>query len=80
MAAAQYTVVVQTLAPCWVLATTPNVSVPVLNATLPPGTTQVLTPVNGQLTLELGASGVNVEVQVKNKTVPGWSFKPTARR
>ena len=74
--AGQYTVVLDTLAPCWVMATTPQASTPALNTTLPAGTKQVLTPVDGQLTVEVGAAGVVVTVQIGGKTVPGWSFTP----
>ena len=76
--ASEYTVVLQTLAPCWVMATTPQATTPALNATLPAGTKQVLTPVGGQLTVELGAAGAVLTVQVGGKTVPGWSFTPAS--
>ncbi|HXX89855.1 MAG TPA: hypothetical protein VEI83_06515, partial [Acidimicrobiales bacterium] len=74
----QYTVLVETTAPCWVLASAPNGSTPILDATLPAGTKQVITPVNGQVSVELGASGVAVQVQIKGKTVSGWSFVPSS--
>jgi len=76
--AAQYTVLVQASARCWVQASVPNNPVPVLNTVLDAGTNQVVNPVNGQLTLQLGASGVTVVVQVAGKTVRGWSYTPTA--
>ncbi|HUO47728.1 MAG TPA: hypothetical protein VMU09_02745, partial [Acidimicrobiales bacterium] len=76
--AQSYTVLVQAIAPCWVMATTPQSATPAFNATMAPGTSQVLTPVNGQLTVELGASGVLVSVKVGAKSVPGWSYAPTS--
>jgi hypothetical protein len=71
-------VLVQAIGRCWVMATTPQAITPVFNTTMDPGTSQVLTPASGQLTVELGASGVLVSVQVGGKTVPGWSYTPMA--
>jgi hypothetical protein len=73
-----YTVLVQASSPCWVMATTPQGTAPVFNATMAPGTSQELTPANGQLSVELGASGVTVTVKVAGKTVSGWSYTPTS--
>jgi hypothetical protein len=76
--AQDYTVVVAATSRCWVMATTPQGTAPVFNATMDPGTSQVLTPANGQLTVELGSAGATVTVKVAGKTVPGWSYTPPA--
>ncbi|HYA69593.1 MAG TPA: RodZ domain-containing protein, partial [Acidimicrobiales bacterium] len=73
---AQYTVVLATSAPCWVEATAPGTPA-VFNQTLPAGAKQVLTPVNGQIDVELGSAGATVAVSLNGKIVPGWSFAPT---
>jgi cytoskeletal protein RodZ len=74
--AAEYAIVLTTLAPCWVEATAPGTPA-VFNKTLPAGAKEVLTPASGQLNVELGAAGVVLAVAVNGKTVPGWTFTPT---
>ncbi len=45
---------------------------------MPAGATQAFPAVQGQLTVQLGASHVVVQVQIAGKTVPGWQFTPSA--
>lgn len=74
---ANYQVVVLAQQPCWVDATVPSSSTPVFENVLQAGQKQVLTPSGGQMSVQLGASGVVVGVQVGGKTVPGWLFVPS---
>ncbi len=74
--AAAYTVVVTTQAPCWINVTSPASFAPVFSATVPGGTTKTFAAVNGQLTVELGASHAVVTAQIGGRTVPHWSLTP----
>jgi hypothetical protein len=40
------------------------------------GDTKTLAPVQGELSIEFGASFVIVQIQIAGKTVAGWSFTP----
>ena len=73
-----FQVVVATQGPCWINVTSPASSVPVFSSTVPAGTTEIYTSVNGHLSVELGASRVLVAVQILGKTVPGWILAPSA--
>jgi hypothetical protein len=73
-----FEVVVATQQACWIHVTDPSGKVPVFSATVPAGTTKIFTSVNGQLSVELGASRVLVAVQILGKTVPRWLFAPSA--
>jgi hypothetical protein len=73
-----FQVVVHTQQPCWIQVIGPLGAAPVFSSTVPAGTTKIFTSANGKLSLELGASGVLVAVQVLGKTVPGWLLAPSA--
>lgn len=72
-----YQVVLLAENPCWVDATVPSSSTPVYENVLQPSQSQVLTPADGQISIQLGASGVLVGVQIGGKTVRGWIFAPS---
>lgn len=72
-----YQVVVLAQDPCWVDATVPSSSNPVYENVMQAGQKQVLAPSGGQISVQFGASGVVVGVEVGGKTVPGWLFVPT---
>jgi hypothetical protein len=74
--ASNYSVVVAAWAPCWTEVRTPQSFSPVFAATLQTGEVKVFDPANGQLTLNMGASLVAVQVRINGKTVPKWLFKP----
>jgi hypothetical protein len=79
--ARSYQVVVSAQQRCWVLASVPDAAAPsgsdtVYTGVLDPGTTKVLDPAGGKLSIEFGASFVTAQVQVNGKAVPGWSFSP----
>ena len=57
---------------------TPQSFSPVFGATLQAGEVKVFNPANGQLTLNMGASLVTVQVRINGKTVPKWLFKPAS--
>ena len=76
--ASQYAVVVAAWQPCWVQAETPLSFTPSFNQTLATGQSHTFDSGDGQLTLHLGASFVTIEVEVGNKVVPGWVFKPSS--
>jgi cytoskeletal protein RodZ len=72
-----YQVLISATEPCWVDATAPSGGAgPVFEGVLQAGDTRTLSPVQGALTVQLGASYVNVQVQVAGKIVQGWSFTP----
>ncbi len=73
---ADYQVVISATEPCWVEATAPGNSGPVFEGVLQAGEAQQFSAVQGALTVELGASHVNVQVQVAGKIAQGWSFTP----
>lgn len=75
---AQYTVTVTAQNRCWVQATVPASPTPVFASVLAAGAQQTLHPSNGQLDLNLGASGVTVSVTLANKTTSAWQFTPPA--
>jgi hypothetical protein len=58
--------------------TSPASAKPVFSATVPAGTTKTFTSTNGQLTVELGASGATVTTKVFGQTIPNWSLTPGA--
>jgi hypothetical protein len=74
--AASYNVVVAAWAPCWVSVTTPGSFAPVFRNTMPAGQVKTFASVDGQLTVNVGASLVTMQVQIGGKTVSGWLFKP----
>jgi len=76
--AGAYSVEVLAWARCWVSVTTPQSFTPVYNNILNAGQVQTFASSQGQLTLNLGASLVTVQVKVGNKTEPGWLFRPTS--
>lgn len=76
--ASNYSVVVAAWAPCWTEVHTPQSFSPVFGATLQAGEVKVFNPANGQLTLNMGASLVTVQVRINGKTVPKWLFKPAS--
>lgn len=78
VAATSFQVVVSTQAPCWVQVTSPASFAPVFSSVMPAGTTQTFSSSNGQLTVQLGASKVLLQVRTAGKTVPGWQFAPSA--
>lgn len=61
---------------CWVQATTPGASAPVFAAVLAQGAQQSFQPDKGQLTVQLGASGVTVSVTLAGKHSPAWQYAP----
>ena len=73
---ADYQVVISATQPCWVEATAPGSSDPVFEGVLQAGEAQRFSPAQGALTVELGASHVDVQVQLAGKIVQGWSFTP----
>ena len=75
--AGSYSVVVLAWARCWVSVTTPQSFTPVYNNVLNAGQVQTFSSSEGQLTLNLGASLVTVQVKVGNKTEP-WLFRPAS--
>ena len=75
--AAQFSVVLVPTARCWVQVTTASSAVPVFAGILQPGDEKIIDAVAGQLTVQLGAGGVTVQVQVRGQIVPGWSFRPS---
>jgi hypothetical protein len=75
--AASYTIVVTAFGKAWVQATVPPEPKPEFAAIMEAGQTQTLQPGNGQLDLNVGASGVTVQVQVNGQPVTGWNYKPT---
>jgi Helix-turn-helix domain len=75
--AGTFSVVVLAWARCWIQVETPQSFTPVFNSVLNAGQVQTFTSAEGQLTLNLGASLVTVQVKVGGKTAPGWTFKPT---
>ncbi|MHB8681184.1 MAG: helix-turn-helix domain-containing protein [Acidimicrobiales bacterium] len=75
--APQFSVVIMPTAPCWVKVTAGSSAEPVFAGTLQPGDEKIIDAVGGQLTVQLGAGGVTVHVQVRGQTVPGWSFRPS---
>jgi len=76
--AAQYAVVVGAWQPCWVQAESPQSFTPLFNQTLATGQSHTFDSADGQLTLHLGASFVTIEVEIANKVVPGWTFRPSS--
>ena len=75
--AKSYRVEISAQQPCWIDATAPpDGSRPLFVDVLQAGDTKTLTPVKGQLSVEFGASFITVQIQVAEKTVPGWSFTP----
>jgi hypothetical protein len=75
--AAQFSVVVVPTAPCWVQVTASSSIPPVFAGILQPGDEKVFDAVGGQLSMQIGAGGVTIQVQVHGQTVPGWSFRPS---
>ena len=75
--ATQFSVVVMPTARCWVQVTTASSASPVFAGILQPGDEKIIEAVGGQLTVQIGAGGVTVQVQVRGQTVPGWSFSPS---
>jgi hypothetical protein len=75
--ASSYSVVILAWARCWVQVETPQSFTPVFNSVLNAGQVQTFASSEGQLTLNLGASPVTVQVKVGGKTAPGWVFKPS---
>jgi hypothetical protein len=75
--AGSYSVVVLAWARCWVQVETPQSFTPVFNSVLNAGQVHTFAASEGQLTLNLGASLVTVQVKVGGKAAPGWVFKPT---
>ena len=75
--ASSYSVVVLAWARCWVSVTTPQSFTPQYNNVLNAGQVQTFASSEGQMTLNLGASLVTVQVKVGNKTEP-WLFRPTS--
>jgi cytoskeletal protein RodZ len=75
--AKSYQVVISAQKPCWIDATIPpGGSGPVFMGILQAGDTKTLAPVQGELSIEFGASFVIVQIQIAGKTVAGWSFTP----
>jgi hypothetical protein len=75
--AKSYQVVISAQKPCWIDATIPpGSSGPVFMGILQTGDTKTLAPVQGELSVQFGASFVIVQIQVEGKTVTGWSFTP----
>lgn len=73
----QYTVLVSVQGQrCWVQASTPGSSAPVFASVVPQGAQQSFQPDKGQLTVELGASGVTVSVTLAGKHSPAWQYTP----
>jgi len=63
--------------PCWIDATgSPGAGAPLFVGVLQGGQSKVLDPVDGQMSLDFGASFVTVQIQSKGKTVSGWTFSP----
>ena len=75
--ATQFSVLVMPAARCWVQVTTASSTQPVFAGILQPGDEKIIDAVGGQLTVQIGAGGVTVQVQVRGQTVPGWSFRPS---
>jgi hypothetical protein len=75
--AATYSVVVGAWAPCWVDVTTPQSFAPVFSDELQAGQIKTFAAVDGQLTVDVGASLVTIQVRIGGKTVPGFVFKPS---
>lgn len=75
---ASFQVIVSTQAPCWVQVTSPASFAPVFSQVMPAGTTQTFASSAGQLTVQVGASKVLLQVRIGGKTVPGWQFTPSA--
>jgi hypothetical protein len=79
VSSSQYTVLVSVQGlRCWVQATTPGASTPVFSSVLAQGAQQTFHPSNGQLTLDLGATGVTVSVTLPGKHTPSWQYTPQA--
>jgi hypothetical protein len=77
VSSAQYTVLVSVAGQrCWVQATTPDSSTPVFSSVLSAGAQQTFSPGRGQLTLDLGASGVTVSVTLPGKHTASWQYTP----
>jgi hypothetical protein len=77
VSSSQYTVLVTVQGlRCWVQATTPDSPTPVFANVLTTGAQQTFQPSKGQLTLDLGASGVTVSVTLAGKHTPSWQFTP----
>jgi hypothetical protein len=74
--ATNYSVVVAAWARCWTVVSSPQSFSPVFQGILQGGQVKVFNSNNGQLTVNLGASLVTMEVRINGKTVPGWVFKP----
>lgn len=75
---ASFQVIVSTQAPCWVQVTSPAAFAPAFSSVMPAGTTQTFASAAGQLTVQVGASKVLLQVRIAGKTVPGWQFTPSA--
>jgi transcriptional regulator with XRE-family HTH domain len=71
-----YQVVIVAQKSCWIDATAPSSSSPLFVGVLQPGETKSLSPVDGRLSVEFGASFVTVGVEVNGKVAPGWLFAP----
>lgn len=76
--ASNYSVVVAAWARCWTVVNSPQSFSPVFQGILQGGEVKVFNSSNGQLTVNLGASLVTMEVRINGKTVPGWVFKPNS--
>jgi hypothetical protein len=76
--ASSYAVVVTAIQPCWVWVTTPQSIPPVFGATLLAGQSHSFNSANGQLSVQLGASQVTVQVKIAGRIVPGWTLRPSS--
>ena len=74
--AASYSVVVSASAPCWTVVNTPQSFKPVFNAELGAGQADTFNAADGQLTVNVGASGVTLQVRIGGRLVPTWVFRP----
>jgi hypothetical protein len=74
--AASYSVVVSASAPCWTVVNTPQSFKPVFNAELGAGQADTFDSADGQLTVNVGASGVTLQVRIGGRLVPTWVFRP----
>jgi len=74
--AASYSVVVSASAPCWTVVNTPQSFKPVFNAELAAGQVDSFDSADGQLTVNVGASGVSLQVRIAGRLVSNWVFRP----